>query len=93
MLKASDSFFPLNIVQGGGREVLVMKMRKKLESFKEFHLFMAMIAAHLVEISLYFAGISARRDEIFPYEQSIPVRWDGKFLSVRMRESKNSQLL
>ena len=37
--------------------------------------------AHLAEISLDLAGISARRDEIFPYERSIPVRRDGIFIS------------
>ena len=32
--------------------------------------------ARLAEISLDFAGISARRDEIFPYEHISPVRRD-----------------
>ena len=33
----------------------------------------------LAEISLDFAGISATRKAIFPYEQFIPVRRDGIF--------------
>ena len=39
--------------------------------------------AHLAEISLDFAGISARRDEIFPYERSLSVRRDGIFISTQ----------
>ena len=43
----------------------------------------------LAEILLDFAGISARRDEIFPYERSIPVRRDiCKLILARRRDGK-----
>ena len=37
--------FHSTLYRVGRREVLVMKMREKLENFKEFHLFMATIAS------------------------------------------------